>query len=296
MKKLFNVSLFSLLVFIGVAFFSCNAQVPKANLKTDIDSISYAQGVMYSAQVEQIFAQLGLDEANKADFIKGFQDGFGINPKDKKGIALGVGKTIGQQMGTQFVDYFNEQLFGTDSTQTMSRSNFLAGYIGGVKKDTASLLFTSEEAQMYSMTKMDVIKKAALEKQYADVKKANQDWLEKNKSVDGVISLPSGLQYKVVTEGTGPKPEATDVVKVDYHGTNISGEVFDSSIGKAPIEFPLNGVIRGWTEGLQQMPVGSKYILYVPYDLAYGEQGRGDKISPYATLIFEVTLHEIVKK
>jgi FKBP-type peptidyl-prolyl cis-trans isomerase FklB len=295
MKKLVNVSLFSLLVFVGVTLFSCNAQVPKADLKTDIDSISYAQGILYSSQVEQLFAQLNLDEANKADFIKGFQEGFGIDPKDKKTNATIVGKMIGHQMGTQFVPYFNEQLFGTDSTQTMSRKNFLAGYISGVKGDSAALL-NREEAQMYSMSAMEAIKKAALEKQYGDVKKENLDWLEKNKANEGVVILPSGLQYKVVKEGNGPKPEATDVVKVDYHGTNIQGEVFDSSIGKEPAQFPLNGVIKGWTEGLQQMPVGSKYILYVPYDLAYGEQGRGEKISPYATLIFEVELHEIVKK
>jgi FKBP-type peptidyl-prolyl cis-trans isomerase FklB len=295
MKKLLNVSLFSLLVFVGVTLFSCNAQVPKADLKTDIDSISYAQGIMYSSQVEQLFAQLNLDEANKADFIKGFQEGFGIDPKDKKTNALIVGKMIGHQMGTQFVPYFNEQLFGTDSTQTMSRNNFLSGYISGVKGDSTAL-FTRESAQMYSMSAMEAIKKAALEKQYGEVKKENLDWLEQNKANEGVVTLPSGLQYKVITEGKGPKPVATDVVKVDYHGTNIKGEVFDSSIGKEPIEFPLNGVIKGWTEGLQQMPVGSKYILYVPYDLAYGEQGRGEQISPFATLIFEVELHEIVKK
>jgi FKBP-type peptidyl-prolyl cis-trans isomerase len=119
--------------------------------------------------------------------------------------------------------------------------------------------------------------------------------LEENKAKEGVVTLPSGLQYKVVTEGTGAKPLATDMVKVDYKGTNIHGEVFDTTEGQEPRQFGLNQVIKGWTEGMQQMPVGSKYILYVPYDLAYGEQGRGEKIGPYATLIFEVTLHEIVK-
>jgi FKBP-type peptidyl-prolyl cis-trans isomerase FklB len=297
MKKLLNVSLFSLLVFVGVALFSCNAQVPKADLKTNIDSISYAQGVLYASQVDQIFAQLELDSTHKADFIKGFQEGFAIDPKDKKANALTVGKMIGHQMGTQFVPYFNQQLFGEDSTQTMSRSNFLSGYLSAVAKPESELLIPRADAQAYSMATLDKIKKEALEKQYGSVKKENLDFLEKNKANDGVITLPSGLQYKIVTEGTGPKPTASDQVKVDYHGTTIDGKVFDSSVERGePTTFGVGQVIPGWTEGLQLMPVGSKYIFYIPYNLAYGEQGRGEFISPYATLIFEVELHEIIKK
>ncbi|GHV09724.1 peptidyl-prolyl cis-trans isomerase [Bacteroidia bacterium] len=296
MKKLLNASVFSLAIFAGMTFFSCNAQGSKADLKTNIDSVSYAQGIMYSSQVEQIFMQLGLDEANKADFIKGFQEGFGIDPKNKKANAQVVGKMIGHQMGTQFVPYFNEQLFGTDSTQTMSRKNFVAGYISGVKGDTTAA-FTRETAQIYTMSAMEAIKEAALEKQYADVKKANSDYLDANKSKAGVITLPSGLQYIVEKEGKGPKPTASDVVKVDYHGTNINGEVFDSSIERGtPAEFGVSQVIKGWTEGLQLMPVGSTYTFYIPYDLAYGAEGSRDKITPFATLIFKVTLLEIVKK
>jgi len=295
MKKLLNVSMFSTFAFVIIAMFSCNAQVPKADLKTDVDSVSYAQGVMYSAQVEQIFAQFGFDEANKADFIKGFQEGFAINPKDKKTNAQVIGKMIGHQMGTQFVPYFNNELFGADSTQTMSKKNFLAGYLANVA-DPESTLMTAEEAQMCSQMLGDKIKNQAYEKTFASAKQENLDFLEKNKANEGVVTLPSGLQYKVITEGTGAKPTAEDVVKVDYHGTNIYGAVFDSSVERGqPIEFPLTNVIRGWTEGLQLMSVGSKYILYVPYDLAYGEQGRGEAIGPFATLVFEVELHEIVK-
>ncbi|MDR2805584.1 MAG: FKBP-type peptidyl-prolyl cis-trans isomerase, partial [Dysgonamonadaceae bacterium] len=118
---------------------------------------------------------------------------------------------------------------------------------------------------------------------------------EKNKSNEGVVVLPSGLQYKVITEGTGPKPAATDVVKVNYKGTNIKEEVFDTTEGGEPRQFSLNGVITGWTEGIQLMPVGSKYIFYVPADLAYGEQERSAEIKPFSTLIFEVELLDIVK-
>ena len=292
MKKVANVTLLSLMM--GVTLLSCTAQVPKANLKTDVDSVSYAMGVLYAAQVEQMFMQMGLDEEHKADFIKGFKTGFAIDEKNKKAIAVSLGESAGLSFGTQFVSYFNGQLFGDDSTQTMSRSNFLAGYLGSVISDTTTLM-NRQEAQMYSMTAPEAIRKAAVEKRYAEARTANLEWLEKNKSNEGVIALASGLQYKVISEGTGPKPAATDLVKVFYRGTNIQDEMFDET-KEEPAQFPLNGVIQGWTEGIQLMPVGSKYIFYIPADLAYGEQERSAQIKPFSTLIFEVELLEIVKQ
>lgn len=122
-------------------------------------------------------------------------------------------------------------------------------------------------------------------------KSAGRDFLEANKKKEGVIELPSGLQYRIITEGAGPKPQLTDKVKTHYHGTTIEGKVFDSSVDRGePISFPLTGVIKGWTEALQLMPVGSKWELVIPYDLAYGEKGQGPLIGPYATLVFEVEL------
>jgi FKBP-type peptidyl-prolyl cis-trans isomerase len=119
-------------------------------------------------------------------------------------------------------------------------------------------------------------------------------FLEKNKTADGVITTPSGLQYKIITLGTGAKPLATDQVKVHYEGKTIDGEIFDSSIQRGePITFPLNQVIKGWTEGVQLMPVGSKFMFYIPSELGYGEQGAGGAIAPNATLIFEVELLDI---
>lgn len=293
MKKLVNVSL--LLLLMGVALLSCTAQVPKVDLKTDIDSISYAQGVLYASQVEQIFMQLNLDEKHKTAFMQGFKEGFKIDPKNQKKNAFTIGKMVGHQMGTQFVPYFNEQLFGGDSTQTMNRKSFLAGYLGSVVSDSTTLL-TRQEAQMYSMTAIESIRRAATEKKWANYKKENEEWLENNKSQQGVNPLPSGLQYKVITEGSGAKPAATDVVKVHYHGTVINGAVFDSSVDRGePAQFSLSGVIRGWTEGIQLMSVGSKYIFYIPAELAYGEQQRGEQILPFSTLIFEVELLDIVK-
>ena len=119
-------------------------------------------------------------------------------------------------------------------------------------------------------------------------------FLEANKKNEGVKETASGLQYKVVKQGDGRKPAATDTVKVHYHGTLIDGTVFDSSVQRGEaIEFPLNHVIAGWTEGLQLMPIGSKYILYVPAHLAYGEQSPSPLIKPNSTLIFEVELLDV---
>jgi FKBP-type peptidyl-prolyl cis-trans isomerase FklB len=125
-------------------------------------------------------------------------------------------------------------------------------------------------------------------------KKIGADFLAENGKKDGVSTTASGLQYKVVKMGTGPKPSINDKVTTHYHGTLINGKVFDSSVERnQPASFPVGGVIKGWQEALQLMPVGSKFILYVPYDLAYGDRGAGPSIGPYETLIFEVELLSI---
>jgi FKBP-type peptidyl-prolyl cis-trans isomerase FklB len=132
---------------------------------------------------------------------------------------------------------------------------------------------------------------------YRSLIQQGDSFLQKNKENPGVIVTPSGLQYKVVKMGTGPKPVPTDKVKVHYTGTLINGTKFDSSVDRGqPAEFVLNGVIKGWVEGLQLMPVGSKFILYLPAELAYGSQQASEIIKPYSTLIFEVELLDIAKK
>jgi len=128
-------------------------------------------------------------------------------------------------------------------------------------------------------------------------KKEGVEFLAVNKAKEGVVTLPSGLQYKILTEGTGPKPAASDTVVCNYRGTLISGAEFDSSYKRGqPASFPVNGVIKGWTEALQLMPVGSKWQLFVPAELGYGDRGAGADIGPSATLIFEVELLSIQGK
>ncbi len=128
-------------------------------------------------------------------------------------------------------------------------------------------------------------------------KKEGVEFLAANKSKEGIVILPSGLQYKILTEGTGPKPTASDTVVCNYRGTLISGTEFDSSYKRGqPASFPVNGVIKGWTEALQLMPVGSKWQLFVPAELGYGDRGAGADIGPGATLIFEVELLSIQGK
>jgi FKBP-type peptidyl-prolyl cis-trans isomerase FklB len=131
---------------------------------------------------------------------------------------------------------------------------------------------------------------------YEAQKAAGEKFLAENKSRAGVVTLPSGLQYEVMKAGEGPKPTATDRVKTHYHGTFPDGKVFDSSVQRGePVSFAVNGVIPGWTEALQLMPVGSKWKLFIPYQLAYGEQGSPGGIPPYSALVFEVELLGIEK-
>ena len=170
--------------------------------------------------------------------------------------------------------------------------DLIAGFIQAIKGDSSAMKMTPQAAQAYVQTYF-------MEASARDAKKTKEEgekFLAENKSKKDVFTTESGLQYQVVTEGTGDKPTATDKVKVHYTGTLLDGTKFDSSVDRGePMEFPVNGVIKGRTEVLQLMPVGSKYIVWIPSDLAYGERGAGQDIKPNSTLKFEIELLEIVK-
>ncbi|MDR1402777.1 MAG: FKBP-type peptidyl-prolyl cis-trans isomerase [Tannerellaceae bacterium] len=168
----------------------------------------------------------------------------------------------------------------------------LAGMEQGMKSDTASYKMTTADAQNFIQSYFMRVQAEEL----GDIKAEGDKFLENNKTKAGIITTESGLQYQVITEGDGEKPTAEDRVKVHYTGTLLDGTTFDSSYDRGePAEFALNSVIRGWTEGIQIMPVGSKYIFWIPSDLAYGDRAAGQDIKPGSTLKFEVELLDIVK-
>ena len=277
----------------AAALTSCTAQAPKANLSTDIDSLSYAIGMARTEGLDQFLMQQGIDSTQMAEFIKGFNEG--AQKISKEDVAYMAGLQIGQMVSKQWVEGFNQQIFGEDSTQTLSRENMLAGFVAGVVGKGGAMEMA--QAQDYMRTKMDIIREKAIEKKYADNKAAGEKFLAENKTKEGVVTTESGLQYKIITKGTGAIPADTSKVKVNYKGTLIDGTEFDSSYkrkdkdGKSqPATFRANQVIKGWTEALTMMPVGSKWELYIPYDLAYGSRETGGQIKPFSTLIFEVEL------
>ena len=282
----------------AAALTSCTAQAPKANLSTDIDSLSYAIGMARTEGLDQFLMQQGIDSTQMAEFIKGFNEG--AAKIDKKDVAYMTGLQVGQMVSKQWVEGFNQQIFGNDSTQSLSRENLLAGFIAGVVgKGQMDKMF----AQGYMQSQMEVVREKALKKQYADVIAEGEKFLAENKAKEGVVTTESGLQYKILTKGTGEIPADTSYVQVNYKGTLIDGTEFDSSYkrkdkdGKSqPATFRANQVIKGWTEALTMMPVGSKWELYITYDLAYGSRATGADIKPFSTLIFEVELVGISKK
>ena len=288
MKK---VSIF-MAIAAAASLASCTAQAPKANLKTDIDSLSYSIGMAQNQVLKgYLTGRLDVDTAYMAEFIKGLNEG--ANKTSKKDIAYMAGLQIGQQISNQMMKGINQELFAGDSTKTISKDNFMAGFIAGTLEKGG--VMTMEAAQEYTRTAMETIKAKAMEEKYADNKAAGEKFLAENKTKEGVKTTESGLQYKVITEGKGEIPADTCKVKVNYKGTLIDGTEFDSSYKRnEPATFRANQVIKGWTEALTMMPVGSKWELYIPQELAYGSRESG-QIKPFSTLIFEVELVGIEK-
>ena len=197
-----------------------------------------------------------------------------------------LGYSIGTMFGSRMSQDFSE----------LDMKTFMAGFQDSFagKEGKMTMDEVTQTIQAYQQEQMEKAQ-VEQEKASAEAKAESAAWLKEKEAEDGVMKTDSGLLYKVITEGKGDKPSATDTVKVDYEGSLTDGTVFDSSYKRGEaITFPLNGVIPGWTEGLQLMPVGSKYELYIPSDLAYGPGGTGP-IPPHAALKFVVELHSIEK-
>lgn len=236
---------------------------------------------------EFMVERMGVDTAYIDDFIKGLNDGANAGD-DKKKAAYYAGIQIGQQISNQMVKGINHEVFGDDSTKTISLKNFMAGFVTGTTGKKG--LMTVEDAQRVAQEKMQLIKSKNMEKQYGANKEAGVKWLAANAKKPGVKTLPSGVQYKVIKEGNGPIPTDTSNVKVNYEGKLIDGKVFDSSYKRGqPVELRANQVIKGWTDALVHMPAGSVWEVYIPQELAYGEREQGD-IKPFSALIFKIEL------
>ena len=193
--------------------------------------------------------------------------------------------SLSYAIGLSVANFYKQQNITNINTALVMRA------INDVNKGSKQLL---DEQQANSCI-VSYMQKAKAEKS-AGNKKLGLEFLAANKNKPGVVTTPSGLEYLVLKAGTGPKPALTDMVRVHYHGTLIDGRVFDSSVERGqPIELAVNGVIPGWTEALQMMPVGSKWKLFIPSNLAYGDQQAGPMIAPGSTLIFDVELLDIVK-
>ena len=265
--------------------------VEKVVLNNSADSISYTAGMSATEGLVGYLLQQKMDTTMMADFVKGFMTcvNQGDDPKAK---AYQMGMTIAQQLKERMLPGMKKEL--TDTPDSIVDPIFYRGFTDALMQDTT--LFKVSKAATFFKEKMESNMKARDEKRYGANRDAGKQFLAENARKDSVITLPSGLQYKVLVKGNGKVPQMTDKVKVHYEGRLLDGTVFDSSYKRGePSELTPKQVIKGWTEALTMMPEGSKWQLYIPYDLAYGDREAG-QIKPYSMLIFDVELIEIVTK
>lgn len=256
-----------------------------------VDTFSYLLGMANSNGLKAYLSQrMGIDTAYVEDFLKGFQQKE-LTEADKREKARLAGMEIREQVETQVWSNANRQI--DDSVDVLNHEQFIKGFQNGIfPVDTT---FSMDSAQSLVQKQMAYYHKVKMEKKYGANRVAGEQFLKLNAKQDSVQTTASGLQYKVITMGTGEIPQKADRVKVDYEGRLIDGTVFDSSYKRGkPATFPVGQVIAGWTEALCMMPVGSKWEVYVPQELGYGDREQ-QKIPPFSCLVFTVELHEIVK-
>lgn len=285
MKKTVVTLLVGTVAAMGVMTGCGNGQ-GTAKLVTPQDSAAYFLGLSQTMplheQWDQYQYQVPGDSASKKDqFIQGFRDA----------LTSGSAKAAysnGYLMGFQLIDSwegFNARIPG----DSLDKQKFIDGLIAGLSGKVDTTL-TMDVINNYMQDYFANAQKIVEDQN----KKAGADFLAANKSKEGVVELPSGLQYRIDKLGDGIKPAAEDTVVVHYKGTKLDGTVFDSSYDRGePATFPLTGVIQGFSEGLQQVPAGSKVTLWIPGELAYGQRGSGDQIGPYEMLTFEMELQEV---
>lgn len=252
---------------------------------------STERGVLQAEMKSKIDSLNKINGPKLNEFVRGMKDA--INLEQESAYAHGL--SIGVQFSQQMLPQFNTMLYGEDSDTKANTDQLIAGLVSTLKNQ--ELAISKMEANEMVQSEFERAQEGEMARQEEDLKgmyeediKAGEEFLAENASRDEVVTLPSGLQYEILSEGTGAIPTDTDMVRVHYHGTLLDGTVFDSSVERGePATFGVTQVIAGWTEALQLMPVGSKWRLYVPYDLAYGAADRGE-IKPFSNLIFDVEL------
>ena len=275
---------------LTLSFVSCNGK-GSANQKADPlnDSMSmaigYMQGLNYSQQMQMQNAQAeGSDTLNRAKFLEGFQKGISMADPAQYAYYLGLVNGMNVCKGNM-ESYLNNELF---------KKYFVAAFKG----DSTQIKWSEDAANDYYQRESEAFNKRISEKKYGENKTKGAEYIKKFSEGKDVKTLPSGVAYRVLTPGKedGATPTASDTVKVNYKGHLIdSEEPFDSSYDRGePAVFPVDGVIPGWTEMLQQMKEGEKVEVVIPFDKAYGENGSGRTIPPYSTLVFEVELLQVI--
>lgn len=293
-KRMFIIAL---AVMAGATFNTVNAGKkkkgePKQEVKVPVvlsngsDSVSYAAGqALTKGLLPYLMQQLHVDTAYMADFVKGFTES--VTNESKQFVAYNAGANIASQVKGNMIPQMIKEF--TDTPDSVVTALVYRGFTDALSGDTAVMKF--DAADKLFQAKRASNKAAKEEKLYGANRKAGEKFLAENATKEGVVVLPSGLQYKVLVKGDGKVPTASDKVQVHYEGRLIDGTVFDASKkhGDKPAEFVPTQVIKGWTEALTMMPVGSKWQLYIPHNLAYGDRAAG-QIPPYSTLIFDVEL------
>ncbi|MDE7165409.1 MAG: FKBP-type peptidyl-prolyl cis-trans isomerase [Bacteroidaceae bacterium] len=254
---------------------------------------SYLMGKANTLGLKQYLTErMGIDTAYIADFLLGF-DNSQLTENDKRQKARMAGIEIRTQLQEQIIPQITKQV--DDSLQIIAPEEFVAGFRAGLSGENDRLPVSMDSTQQAVRKQMDYYHGAAMERKYGANRKAGEDFLKQNGKQKDVVTTASGLQYKVIQKGEGEIPTATQRVRVNYEGRLIDGTVFDSSYKRnEPATFGCNQVIKGWTEALTMMPVGSKWELYIPQELAYGDRDMST-IPPFSTLIFTVELLDIEK-
>ncbi len=289
MKKVF----FGVCTVMLICTFSCTGNRPSKTLFNDkVDSVSYSIGMSRThGFMEYLINQMGVDTTYLDAFVKGFYEGASLAGDESKRAYI-AGLQIGYaELGQSFVE-IGKSMFGEDASISMNSSNYINAFIDGVYGNYS--VMSSTQADSVSDLYYNYFVSERMNRLYGDNMKAGEDFLAKKALESDIVVLESGLMYKVLEKGKGAIPAPTDKVKVLYEGSLIDGTIFESS--PSAIELRVNGVIQGWQEALSIMPVGSKWEIYIPHYLAYGDQENASSIiKPYSTLVFKIELLSISK-